>query len=743
MPDLLTVDTLAAVAWVTTNLLLLAAGWRVSRRVASQDTPAALLLHTAVFYWGVIVGSATLLGALGMLTAVSLLGTVAALALLTLWWVPANLGANVATDRADRYGLIGWGGLMAFWVGYVVSGGLLEFPTDWDSLMYHIPLVDQWLCARSLYAPDDAVWYNPGNNELIGLWLVAPFSGDFLIGLNNLPALILLSLGSVEVGRQAGLSPLYAWMGGLAVVANGIVSWQLLDSENDVAVAALFVASLAYGFRYARSGQGGDLALGAMGVGLLAGVKYYALGYGVVAGVTLVLATALARGLRSVPRAAAFTLLGALVWGGYWYLRNTWVTGLPLYPKGYSAETDLIVEEWRSRIWTSTFLGSGRAEVWPLVLEAVKKMTGPCHLVATVAIPVTVGWLLVSGLWRRWFDPPRTEASIRVAVAVALMGSALVWGMTPYAAETTPGTLDQLRDGYLPVRFGLSFLSLAVIGLVRVLEDVGQGLRAFAMRLTGSPGSDDGVWLRTLGLLPALLFGVASAYQFCLRATYESKSHYLIDSLLIGFHLMIVVALAYVCWTRWPESQRRLTAGGAALLMAVVVVAANGLADRWHAGFTPFYDRMFAGDTFSTLAQRDPATTRMCVLTARYYPFFGSYRQYRVSRPTRVPSYVAFRDYLRARDVNVVVIGGDQFARGRYRHGVDRIIERPSLFRQVRQGSSFVVYEVDSARLGEEVGLLPQPTAQWTEPCGGGPFLPAVIRTVLPVDSQAVAAAKD
>ena len=74
---------------------------------------------------------------------------------------------------------------------------------------------------------------------------------------------------------------------------------QLTDSENDLAVVGLFLTALAYSLRHARRGRRSDLAFASVTLGLLAGVKYYALGYAVVAAATLVLLTVALRGFRA------------------------------------------------------------------------------------------------------------------------------------------------------------------------------------------------------------------------------------------------------------------------------------------------------------------------------------------------------------------------------------------------------------------------------------------------------------
>src|SRR5260370_29625358 len=118
-------------------------------------------------------------------------------------------------------------------------------------------MIVPWIHAETFYAPDSACWSCPGNKEIIGGWLVALFSGDFLIGLNNLPAAILLALAAVEVGRQLSLSSALANLTGFAVVSNYVVLNQLLDASNDVAAAALFVTCVAYGFRLAKNNEAG------------------------------------------------------------------------------------------------------------------------------------------------------------------------------------------------------------------------------------------------------------------------------------------------------------------------------------------------------------------------------------------------------------------------------------------------------------------------------------------------------
>jgi hypothetical protein len=686
------------VAWAPVTALLLAGAWRFSGRLFPADPPAAQALHTAILAWAVIVGAATVLGSIGVLFPATLLAVVAVSAVL-LGWKAAPAVSEQDRGPADRSGLILWGALMVFWAGHIVFQGLLRFPSDWDSLMYHIPLVDQWLQARSLYAPRDATWFFPGNNELLGLWLVAPFSGDFLIALNNVPAVTVLILGGVELARQFGLGRPLTICTALALVANHIVFRQITDAENDVAVAGLFLAGLAYGIRHAKTGSGADLAFAAAAIGLLAGVKYYALGYAALAGASLVAATWCLRGYRPAAKAMAIGLLGCLLLGGYWYIRNIWLKGTPIYPRGFTASTDALSQfpGWQTGFSSSTLLFSGRPEVLPLTLKAVWGMAGPCHAIALLGLPVSTAWLIVTGLWRRRSEAAPPTGALRLVLVLALLGAWLLWSITPFAVETTPGTMNQLLGQYLPVRFGLSFLSVAVIALAIVADDVGRGLGVAGSWWTGQPVS--AVPMRVLVGVPMLLLAAGATYQFFRQVLLVMAREDLIDGLLVGGNLALLGTIFALCRMSWPGARRWLAAGSAVVVLGSFAWAAAALADRWHAEFTLDYDRSFNGNTFSALDGRDPATTRICALSYRYYPFLGSRRQFQVARPLRLPTYESLRDYLLLHEVNVVVAVADPFPNGRYVGMADWLDERPAVFRRVDAATPFAIFEVNVEKL--------------------------------------------
>ena len=490
-------DSAIAPLWLAINALLASAVFVLTRRLFPTDTRLQLFGHAVLLGYASIVAVGTVLGACGLLYSWALLSTATVVSgfILALSYrasafelsARARAGgagaggiavacgpSSVKPPAATLSALFGWGWgtlLLGCVAGHIALGGLWRFPSDWDTLMYHLPLVDHWLQAGSLYAPNGLHWYCPGNNELITLWCVAPFSGDFLYALTNLPATALLVCGSLEVSRQVGMCTVPRHFVALAVAANYVVQQQMLDVENDVAVAGLFLASLGYGFRYSATGRTPDLVLAATALGLLSGVKYYALGYAAVAASTTIGLIVWRQGWRKGVRATGTALGGILAFGSYWYLRNLVVTGSPFYPLGAASAGDDIRAGYPD-MWATTFAGNGSADRWRLAAEAVWRMTGPCHFVAFLSFPLSAAWLLMTAGGRHVSASGTRPSATRAAVAVAAVGACGVLLITPFAVEDSPGSLNQLRWGYCPVRYGMCFLCLAMVGFGVLLSDL-------------------------------------------------------------------------------------------------------------------------------------------------------------------------------------------------------------------------------------------------------------------------------
>jgi hypothetical protein len=398
--------------------------------------------------------------------------------------------------------------------------------------------------------------------------------------------------------------------------------------------------------------------------------------------------------------------LGGLVLAGYWYGRNLCLTGTPFFPLGFSPDTNALPQFYPST-WQSTFLGSGRPEVVPLGLRAAWKMAGPCHLLALLAVPLSLCWLVGTGLHQRGLP----ERLGRWLLAFLTAGAAAVLLVTPWAIETEPGTLDQLRWGYIPVRFGQCFLGLAVLALGVLLSDLAQGLHRLAEWSRAALSSPvlgfrriADLAIRCLPLLPTGLFAVLLAWQgvrVLQDPFFVSRS----DPLDVAFLTLDIAAAGLLVlvpnWRGMPATVRRAAAA------VVPVAAAAGLAwgvearaRKWHDGFARHYDTLFSTRIFTELARRDPPATRICVMEYRYYPFFGSRRQFSTCRPMKAFSYPWLLEFLQERQANAVACTlSDPFTLGRYRGVSVWLRDHPEIFVAARVDGQFVWAEVHCGQL--------------------------------------------
>ena len=684
-------DATAGLFWLLVNVLLAAAAWRASGRLFPADVLRQRAIHALLIGWATVVGAATALGALGVLTPAALLAGVAAVATGLFGWGTVAGGAKLprrrpqlATARdAERWWAVAWGVLAALLAGRLAWDGLGSLPRDWDSLAYHLPLIDHWLREGTLYVPDCAFWYVPANNGLIGLWCVAPFSGDFLVALNNVPATVLLVAATVELAARLRLSPAWMHLTGMAVAATQPTVRQIVSAENDVAAAALFLASLVYSVRYLRRGRTADAAMGAVAAGLLAGVKYYALGYAAAAGTGLLLVLIVLGRWSDATRAAVWGAGGVMVWGAYWYARNFSATGTPLFPKGIGNSAD-VWSELRPDSHTSTLLQSGRAEVWPMLAEAVAGAAGPVHWAALLLLPAMLVWLGLSAwmLGRR----SRFAGSLRWWLVCVLALALMVFIATPNIVETAPGALDMLRSKYHPVRLGLCFLSLAVVGLAVMLHDL----------TAQAHGKGRHAW--RVAVAAAAAMAVVHQWILHLRPLVS------VDLLLVALNAFLAAALLALLVAPLLRHGRCVAAS---LLVGLLLAGAWGcqmLGERWHRDYVAHYGGLFRTGVFTQAAALEPERERLAVCDYRYYPFLGSRRQFDVCRPLWLPDEAALLAYLDREQVTVLAVRfSDPQAKRWYAKFHGWISDYPDLFETIYEDSEYLLTRIRRERLAKAI----------------------------------------
>lgn len=684
-----TLDAVMAPCWLLANTALAMWSWRLSEFIYPRDRRAQIALSAVVVYIGTIVGALTILGSLsllkpGLALASVMAGSGAGLAVVS--WASRRSGASeVLFARArlvrrnvcrshERWWWTIWWLLLGGLCGHVAINGLWSFPTEFDGLAYHIPLIDHWLQAQSLYAPDAPMWWTSANAEVIGLWMVAPFSGDFFIGLGNVPFIILWVLAAIETGRLIGLSVAWRHIAVLAMLAIHTTFHEAEKAMNDLAVAACFFGAIAYGLRYLRTKRSASLVWSGAAIGLLGGIKYFALGYAVLVYCVLIAASVVASSWRHGARAAVVLALAASPFVGYWHIRNMWLTRTPVYPSGS-------VGVGYPDMWQTTFAGSGRPELFDLAKDAIWNMAGPCHVAAVNVAPLALLCLAWSGA-SQLRQGKRRAGVVLLAIAALLVGTAAVFAFTPFAVEDQPGSLNHLRWGYTPARYGLCFLSMAVLALAWLLQNCASAVARLWRNRTSSG------WLRRVASRSVpLLAAITVACQWLGRIIYlqhhreQLSTQDLLSAGLLGANIAAAAWLGFEAYP-WAVRHRRVALS---LLTAGLVVSSSVVtvlvSKHWHDGFAIHYD-MLRGSPVISYLEKQSRPLSIAVLDHRPYPFFGSARQHRVCAPHMLTTYEELILFLSARKVDIVASPrrntGNVYER--YKEGPDWLMKNETRF---------------------------------------------------------------
>ncbi len=722
-------DAAVAGLWLTVTWLVAWSALRLCKQVFPDQSLSADILVTTVLSVGCIHLSLVSMGAVGLFYTWAVWAV--AMLLASLAWIVARRFSGSVSGRpadsrrpgqrdeiaelgfvassttgqvANRNGDALWA--LAIWwistsayVGHVIGNGLLAFPEDWDTLMYHLPFIDFWIQSGSLTTMHSARWSTPATGELIGAWFALPFSGDFLAPLTNVPIFIVLASGAVELTRRLGLSGIWPHLVAVACLATHVTFRQSVDVSNDVAVAAFFLGGLAFALRYFQSGQFADACLFGVCFGLLCGVKYFALGYAAVLlgmwGLLCLFRWSqlwFERSIENGEHGSADTWQEfvfhqitaaalSLVFGGYWYLRNWWMTGYPLYPKGSPDMSERILYEDLSK---TTILGNGDPAIPDLLIEAVWEMAGPLHLAAMATIPammISAGLMLLFAFRRRKVDERRaTEFRSRFAQTVfiaGVIGCGCVWVIIPMLVEDQPGTLNHLRWGYGPVRYGLTFLSMSMIAIFVV-----------GQCLVGKLGQRGNAVL-------AVIVGGILVSQLVMLVTRAVRFD-LVAAGLIGANVGLTALLIRVVSLRVHQSKVVL------VFLAFILIpgAVFFLSQRWHEGFAKHFDHY---DNTNAYSQIKETSHRIMVLSNRVYPFFGSRRQNDVLQPMLYYGVDAVTHSCEAFGADIVATRVDHHKiLARYRPGWDDLAV-DSRFEEMETGSERLKlfrYDVDRLDIG-------------------------------------------
>jgi hypothetical protein len=433
------------------------AGWWVSGRGFRQPDGLPRALGAAMLAWAWATLGALALGLAGFLARGPLLawagaglalgGLVRALA------PPAPRGAEPVDGPLDGAATIGLA--LTLWAVAVLGATSLLLPVKVisDGPIYHLYFAARWWKSGRLAiipAPfgDTAVSYLPADGELLFAALMALDGGDLPARAGQVPFLMLAAASAFGIARRLGASMSAATLAvGLFVTCMPMLLYSFEANVDSIFVAGYLVAAYEF-LRYAQGdGRAGTLALGALAAGGAWGSK--------VTGTVFVPPLQAVAAVAVVARAGSWRarvghllLLALLPWtmAGYWFARNAWLTGNPIYPLQVSAF---------GRVWLRGWYESSAMRLSPfylppgdlrLLADSLLSSFDP-RLAPLWAVGLLGGWLLSrrrpEGRW------------IGVVAALAVADVALYWFLIPYRSQ---------------IRFLLPAIGLATAPLACLLD---------------------------------------------------------------------------------------------------------------------------------------------------------------------------------------------------------------------------------------------------------------------------------
>jgi len=400
-----------------------------------------------------------LLGSLGVLS----LGSVA------LWVGLGLVGAGVCrgTDRhrldVEHPGGLqeswGWSGIAAvgllIWTVIILGIPALFLPVKVvsDGPIYHLYFAARWWKEGRLSliaAPfgENAATYFPAIGDLWFTWLMTSWGGDRLAKIGQVPFLLTAVLASYAIARRLGAGCSAA----VVAVAWFAASTPLLlfsfEANVDTIFAAGYLLAVFFFLRYALDDpRWTTLALGGLAAGGAMGSK--AIG---VVFVPILLALAVipvVKNRQGASRLVHLLVLGfsPMVMAGFWYGRNLWLTGNPLYPLHVALA---------GRVWFSGWYDSSVMQSSPYYIPVRDWRAMADTFVAVLDPRLVPFWgAALLGAWALGRERKSATAWVWGCSALAVLNMALYWLLIPYRTQQ---------------RFMLHALGLAAVPLACFLD---------------------------------------------------------------------------------------------------------------------------------------------------------------------------------------------------------------------------------------------------------------------------------
>ena len=574
------------------------AGYGIARYGLLQPAGLPRVLAAAILAWAWVTLGMQILGATGHLERGPLLiWSGAGLVLAAM----ARLVGGPTDDRPPAR-VAPWGVPATLAIALTLWGALIHgslavltpVKVVSDAPIYHLYFAARWREAgRLILVPtpfgEGAAPYFPANGDLWLTWLLIGLGDDALAKIGQSPFALLSILSVYATARRLGAGAPATSLAMAWFACCELIHLFAFEANTDVILMAGYLVAIYFLVRHAL-GDGGASNL--VPAALAAGTAWGAKPSGIVflpvllaIGGLIVLSRPVSWRLR-VGRLALLAGLSTLM-VGFWYGRNAWLTGNPLYPLQVSAF---------GRTWLRGWFGPGAMARSPFFLPRGRWDIFLDLLALSFDRRLMPVWLLaIFGAWAIRPGDPDSSASraesrwVWAFAGLAILNLALYWILIPYRTQG---------------RFMIHAFGLAAVPLAR-LFDRARAIRWAAVGLLSLHLTTPQTWpwiplgtARRWGIsgeltsVPVGIVGVFRTWNLPIELDYLV---FLLASAIGGL-------LAALTWRRaasWPTASRTF------LAVATTIVAGIGIGSG--------YDLVSgaSGRVFPTYPDLEPGWNRL------------------------------------------------------------------------------------------------------------------------------------
>lgn len=299
-----------------------------------------------------------------------------------------------------------------------------------DGPIYHLYFAVRWwkehrLSLIPVEFGETAATYFPGGGDCWFAWLIATWGGDLWAKVGQLPGLLLAAVIVYAAARRLGATSSASLLATCAFVSASHLLFYSTQANVDSLFIAFYLAGLYSLMRFALGDDGAaSLALSGLAIGAALSTKPTSVlfvPFLMAAGLIAILARP-----RRLGNLATF-LLTPLVMAGYWWGRNFWLTGNPIYPAHVQIGGFTVLQGW----YTHEAMDNSRYYApigdWRTAIDMLLAMIDPR------LFPL---WLAsVLGLWGLGRRPPSSRLWAWAWALLALINLAAFWLLVPYRTQ--------------------------------------------------------------------------------------------------------------------------------------------------------------------------------------------------------------------------------------------------------------------------------------------------------------------